>query len=325
MVQVCPVKGVITDLAGYELAFQEPQLFDYLSASGAFPDVLRPDLPLRVAVVCILGEYNPHPGLAGERQETPYRRYGPLRVGYQELAALLEEVVLHGHDDERRAGRLHLDLVVHLLLRGFDRAGHINPPLDSARESEFTLPQALYDRIMGGEEERPKRLRDDPLTREELRERLARYLDVPLALASVAMVLCLGSHGAAHHRPAERRGGRTLERKAGGPELDALGVILRRVREQVRPGAGETPLSERTLAGRLVMLLPFLRLLRVLRILRATRALPVFRRLIFGGKGSSDALVLLRRRRLGQLAAASAMVVLIGRRRFSDGIRSLVA
>ena len=75
----------------------------------------------------------------------------------------------------------------------------------------------------------------------------------------------------------------------------------------------------------LVMLLPFLRLLRVLRILRATRALPVFRRLIFGGKGSSDALVLLRRRRLGQLAAASAMVVLIGRRGFSDGIRSLVA
>jgi hypothetical protein len=44
---------------------------------------------------------------------------------------------------------------------------------------------------MGGEEERPKRLRDNPLTREELRERLDRYLDVPIALASVVMVLLI--------------------------------------------------------------------------------------------------------------------------------------
>jgi voltage-gated potassium channel len=73
-------------------------------------------------------------------------------------------------------------------------------------------------------------------------------------------------------------------------------------------------LSEHWL-GVMVRLLPFLRLLRVLRILRATRTLPVFRLLVFGGKGSSgssDALVLLRRHLLGQLVAASAMVVLIG-------------
>ena len=38
-------------------------------------------------------------------------------------------------------------------------------------------------------EQGAKRLRNDPSAREELRERLDRYLDVPLALASLALVL----------------------------------------------------------------------------------------------------------------------------------------
>src|ERR687894_1781558 len=38
-------------------------------------------------------------------------------------------------------------------------------------------------------EQGAKRLRNDPPAREELRERLDRYLDVPLALASLALVL----------------------------------------------------------------------------------------------------------------------------------------
>lgn len=50
----------------------------------------------------------------------------------------------------------------------------------------------------------------------------------------------------------------------------------------------------------------------MLQVLRATRALPVLRLLIFGGRGSGAAVVLLRRRRLGQLALVSVLVVLIG-------------
>jgi voltage-gated potassium channel len=50
----------------------------------------------------------------------------------------------------------------------------------------------------------------------------------------------------------------------------------------------------------------------VLQVLRATRALPVLRLLIFGGRGSGAAVVLLRRRRLGQLALVSVLVVLVG-------------
>jgi voltage-gated potassium channel len=42
---------------------------------------------------------------------------------------------------------------------------------------------------MNREATSPKRLRDDPAAREELLGRLDRYLDVPLALASLALVL----------------------------------------------------------------------------------------------------------------------------------------
>ena len=42
---------------------------------------------------------------------------------------------------------------------------------------------------MNGKDAKPKRLRDDPAAREELLGRLDRYLDVPLALASLALVL----------------------------------------------------------------------------------------------------------------------------------------
>ena len=38
-------------------------------------------------------------------------------------------------------------------------------------------------------ERRPERLRDDPAAREQLLGRLDRYLDAPLALVSLALVL----------------------------------------------------------------------------------------------------------------------------------------
>ena len=42
---------------------------------------------------------------------------------------------------------------------------------------------------MNEKDAKPKRLRDDPAAREDLVGRLDRYLDVPLALASLALVL----------------------------------------------------------------------------------------------------------------------------------------
>src|SRR5918992_1596205 len=62
----------------------------------------------------------------------------------------------------------------------------------------------------------------------------------------------------------------------------------------------------------LIVVLPFLRVLRLARILQAARTLPAaFRLLVFGGRGSQGTLQLLRRRRIGQLAIISAMVILI--------------
>lgn len=150
-----------------------------------------------------------------------------------------------------------------------------------------------------------QRLREDPDLREDLRRRLDRYLDLPLALASVFLVLIavieLGS-------------------EISGPwsaRLTVLGWVLwglffvEFVAKFVLAPNKRAYLKRHPLDV-LVLLVPFLRFLRVLRILRATRAFPVFRLLVFGGRGSSAALVLLRRRRLGQLALVSAIVVLIG-------------
>ncbi|WP_166395115.1 potassium channel family protein [Rubrobacter marinus] len=150
-----------------------------------------------------------------------------------------------------------------------------------------------------------RRLRDDPDLREDLRRRLDRYLDLPLALASVLLILIAVIE---------------LGGEPSGPwsgRLMVLGWVLwglffaEFVAKFVLAPNKRAYLKHHPL-DLLVLLVPFLRFLRVLRVLRATRAFPVFRLLVFGGRGSGAALVLLRRRRLGQLALVSVIVVLIG-------------
>jgi len=158
---------------------------------------------------------------------------------------------------------------------------------------------------MNQEGEELRRLREDRAAREEVREKLDRYLDVPLALASVVVVLLI----------IVQLSGEVSEPWQG--RLEALSWALWSLffleflvkfalapvkRRYVR----EHPLDV------LIVLLPFLRFLRLARVLRATRALPVLRLLIFGGRGSESTLALLKRRRLGQLAIVSAMVILLG-------------
>ena len=158
---------------------------------------------------------------------------------------------------------------------------------------------------MDAQQANPKRLRDDPPAREELRERLDRYLDVPLALASLALVLLAVIE---------------LTGEVSGPweaRLATLGWVLWGlffVEFVVKFALA--PVKRRYLRQHwldaLIVLLPFLRFLRLVQVLRATRALPAIRLLVFGGRGSQSTLALLRRRRLGQLAIISAMVMLIG-------------
>ena len=149
------------------------------------------------------------------------------------------------------------------------------------------------------------RLRENDALREELRERLDRYLDLPLALASVLLVLLA----------VIELSGELSEPWEG--RLAILGWVLWglffvefAVKFALAP-IKRTYLRRNWLDA-LVVLVPFLRFLRLLRVLRATRALPIFRLLVFGGRGSEGVLALLKRRRLGQLGLVSVLVILIG-------------
>jgi voltage-gated potassium channel len=158
---------------------------------------------------------------------------------------------------------------------------------------------------MNGEVAKPKRLRDDPSARAKLRERLDRYLDVPLALASLALVLLAVTE---------------LTGEVSGPwrgRLAILGWVLWGLFfVEFAAKFALTPVKRRYLREHwldvLIVLLPFLRVLRLGQVLRTTRALPAFRLLVFGGRGSQSTLELLKRRRLGQLAIIYGMVILIG-------------
>src|SRR3712207_2473331 len=151
-------------------------------------------------------------------------------------------------------------------------------------------------------EQGAKRLRNDPSAREELRERLDRYLDVPLALASLALVLLAVIE---------------LTGEVSGPwegRLATLGWALWGLFfVEFAAKFALAPVKRRYLRENwldaLIVLLPFLRILRVVQL---ARALPALRLLVFGGRGSQSTMALLRRRRLGQLAIISAMVILIG-------------
>jgi voltage-gated potassium channel len=149
------------------------------------------------------------------------------------------------------------------------------------------------------------RLREDYALREELRERLDRYMDLPLALASILLVLlAIIQLSGEVNEPWQSR-------------LEVLGWVLWSLffiefAAKFALAPAKRVYLRRHWLDVLVVLVPFLKLLRVLRILQATRALPLFRLLVFGGRGSEAALVLLKRRRLGQLALVSVMVILIG-------------
>lgn len=150
-----------------------------------------------------------------------------------------------------------------------------------------------------------RKLRDSPDRREDLRERLDRYLDLPLALASVVMVLI-----AVIEIGGDVAGPWDARLKVLGWALWGLFFVEFAAKFALAPN--KRAYLKRNPLDVIVLLVPFLRFLRVLQVLRATRALPVLRLLVFGGRGSGAAVVLLRRRRLGQLALVSVLVVLIG-------------
>jgi voltage-gated potassium channel len=128
---------------------------------------------------------------------------------------------------------------------------------------------------MNRETTSPKRLRDDPAAREELLGRLDRYLDVPRALASLALVLL-----AIIELTGEVSGPWQSRLATLGWALWVLFFIEFAVKFTL------APTKHRYLRGHsldaLIVLLPFLRVLRLARVLQAGSRL-----LIFGGRAHS--------------------------------------
>jgi hypothetical protein len=131
---------------------------------------------------------------------------------------------------------------------------------------------------MNGKDAKPKRLKDDPAAREDLVGKLDRYLDVPLALASLALVLIAIIE---------------LTGEVSGPwqgRLAALGwalwslFLVEFVVKLVLAPIRRRYLREHWLDA-LIVLLPFLRVLRLARVVQTARGLPAFRLLVFGGEG----------------------------------------
>lgn len=152
---------------------------------------------------------------------------------------------------------------------------------------------------------RPERPKWGSHRREEIRERLHRYLDVPLLIASLLFLLL------------------TLIELTGDvsprwqPWVSALLYGLWAL--FIVEFAAELALARDRLhylrthwLDTLAVLLPFLRILRAFAILRVTRVLPALRLLIFGGRGSTVAIRLFRRRRLGQFTLITVLVILVG-------------
>src|SRR5918999_113425 len=139
---------------------------------------------------------------------------------------------------------------------------------------------------MSEKDARPKKLRNDPAAREDLLGRLDRYLDVPLALASLALVLI-----AIIELTGEVSGPWQGRLAALGWSLWSLFLVEFVVKLALAPVKSRY-LRENWLDALIVLL--------------------AFRLLVFGGRGSQSTLQLLRRRRIGQLAIISAMVILIG-------------
>lgn len=147
--------------------------------------------------------------------------------------------------------------------------------------------------------------RPPPERREELREAIDRYADIPLAIASIVLVLLTVIELTGDLQPPWSRYVAIMVWVLWG-----LFVVEFVVKFALAP-VKRRYLTKHWLDA-LVVVVPVLRVLRVLRILRFARAAPLLRLLIFGGRGSGGAIELLRRRHLGQLAIVSVLVILLG-------------
>lgn len=141
--------------------------------------------------------------------------------------------------------------------------------------------------------------------KEELRDRVDRWLELPLLLAAVVLVLLLVIEATQPLRPPWDR----------YVEWMGLGIwFIFGVDFALRLwlSADRSAYLKNHWLDALAVALPAFRVFRVLRAARAARAVRVVRLLVFGSRGADELIERLRRRKLGKLAIVTGFVILIG-------------
>jgi voltage-gated potassium channel len=149
---------------------------------------------------------------------------------------------------------------------------------------------------------RRRHLRDDPDRRAHLQESLTRWLDLPLALASVLFVL-LTVIQLTTPLPASRRA------LVAAVETAIWAFFLVSFVSELVLAPDRLRFLRRHWMRAITVVVPFLGFLRALAVLRVAQWAPYLRLLLFGHRTGSPALEILRRRHLGKVALVSLMVV----------------
>ena len=147
-----------------------------------------------------------------------------------------------------------------------------------------------------------RRLSDDARRREHLQRSLTRWLDLPLALASVLFVL-LTVIQLTTALPAPRRA------IVAAAETAIWAFFLLSFAAELALAPDRLRFVRRHWMRAVTVVVPFLGFLRVLAVLRVAQWAPYLRLLFFGRTTGSPALEILRRRGLGKVAVVSLMVV----------------
>lgn len=141
--------------------------------------------------------------------------------------------------------------------------------------------------------------------RQDLRERVDRWFDLPLLLAAIALVLLLVIEAT---QPLQPPWDTYLEWVSLA--IWAVFALEFGLRMWLSPDRSDY-LRAHWLDA-LAVALPVFRVFRVVRAVRAARALRAVRLLVFGGRGADELIERLRRRQLGKLVVVTAFVILVG-------------
>lgn len=141
--------------------------------------------------------------------------------------------------------------------------------------------------------------------REDLRERIDEWFDLPLLLAAVVLVLLIVVETVQPLRP-------PWDAYVGWMEIGIWALFAVEFTLRLWLSVDRSDYLKAHWLDALAVIVPAFRVFRVFRAVRAARAVRAVRLLVFGSRGANELVERLRRRKLGKLVIVSGFVVLIG-------------